>query len=498
MNALDRAILAVSPKWGADRLKNRMLADQFKAYDAAQPGRNRKTKIRNVSGTTAIHGSAESIRGQARYLDENHDIVIGILNILEQKVVGPKGISVEPMPFTVAGEKHEDFAKQLADYFQEFSTAPDTTGEMSREEMERLNCRSWLRDGEMFGKFIEGNVANFKHNTKVPLSIECLEADFLPYHKQDGERIHQGLERNQWGQPLAFHFYQNHPGSQTGFRSKTNRVSADNVLHLKYTNRLRQNRGISILHGVITRLEDLKDYEESERVAARISAVLAAYVTKAPGNTGRVQEDGERIMEMSPGMFFDGLMPGEEIGTIQSNRPSALLQPFRDSMIKAVASGSRGTASTIGQNFDGSYSAQRQEMVEGYAGYETLQRMFITKWSKPVYRRLVDMGIANGDLTPPADLDMSTVHNAIYLGPVMPWIDPDKEVKAHERSVKAGFSTEAQVIRSKGSNPQEVKRQRQQEVKENLERDLIFSSDARHENQIPPEIPEQPAQTEEE
>lgn len=491
MNILDAAILSIAPKWGADRLKNRLIAEQFKAYDAAKPGRNRKTKIRNVSGTTATHGSAESIRGQARYLDESHDIVIGILNILEQKVVGPKGISIEPMPFTVAGDKHEAFAKEISDYYQAFSMAPDTTGEMSREEMERLLCRSWLRDGEVFGKIIEGSVANFKHNTKVPLSVECLEADFLPYHKQDGERIFQGVERNQWGQALAFHFYQNHPGDMLGFRSVTNRISADNVLHLKYTNRLRQSRGVSILHGVITRLEDLKDYEESERVAARISAVLAAYVKKAPGNHSNQIADEDRIMQMSPGMFFDGLMPGEEIGTIQSNRPSALLQPFRDSMIKAIASGSRGTASTIGQNFDGSYSAQRQEMVEGYAGYEVLQRIFITKWSKKLYRRVVAIGVATGDLNPPPDLDMNTLNNAIYLGPVMPWIDPDKETKAHERSVKAGFSTEAKVIRSKGENPQEVKRQRQQEVKENKERDLIFSSDARHEVNPPPETPGQ-------
>lgn len=492
MNILDKLIAPISPGWAADRLKNRIAIDQMKAYDATKPGRTRKTRIRNVSGDTAIHGHAENIRGQARYLDESHDIVIGILNILEQKVVGPKGISVEPMPFSVTGEKHEEFAKQLSKFFETLSVAPDTTGEMSREEMERLLCRSWLRDGEVFGKFIEGNVANFKHNTKIPFSVEVLEADFLPFHKQDNNKTFQGVERNAWGQPLAYHFYQNHPGDSRGFYSKTNRIPSDNVLHLKYTNRLRQSRGISILHGVITRLEDLKDYEESERVAARISAVLAAYIKKAPdGHVGKQSE--ERLFPMAPGAFFDDLLPGEEVGTIQSNRPSALLQPFRDSMIKAVASGTRGTASTISQNFDGSYSAQRQEMVEGYAGYETLQRIFISKWSRPFYRRAIQMGITSGLLDVPLDVDVDTIFNAMYIGPVMPWIDPLKEVKANETMVKAGFSTEAKVIRSKGDNPQDVKRQRQQEVKENEEKGLVFSSDARHEVQVPiePQHPEE-------
>jgi len=484
MNWLDKTILAVAPGWGFQRAKNKTLANQMMGYDASKPGRNRKMKVDNRSGDNAIKGSAESIRGQARYLDENHDLVIGLLDKLEQKVVGPKGISIEPMPFSVSGEKHEEFAQELSKFFELLSMAPDTTGELSRAEMERLVCRSWLRDGECFGKFIEGNVANFKHNTPVPFSIELLEADFLPFHKDDFNNITQGVERNAWGQPTQYHFYRNHPGDAKSFNSKTYPIPADKVLHLKYANRLRQARGISILHGVITRLEDLKDYEESERVAARISAVLAAYIKKESDGYGAGSAaDGERLFQLSPGAVFDDLRPGEEVGTIQSNRPSALLQPFRDSMLRAVASGTRGTFSSISGQYDGSYSAQRQEMVEGYAGFETLQHMFIAKWSRPVYRRAVRMGIASGMLNPPLDLDMDTLFNAIYIGPVMPWIDPDKESKAAERNIKAGLGTEAEYIRKRGMNPQELKRQRTQEIKENKERDLIFSSDARHEMQ---------------
>lgn len=482
MNFLDKAISIVSPSWAASRLRDKLLIEQFKNYDATKPGRTRKTKIRNVSGDTAIHGHAESIRGQARYLDESHDIVTGLLNTLEQKVVGPKGINIEPMPYTVTGEKAEDLAWQITKLFEKFSIAPDTTGEYSREEMERLVCRSWLRDGEVFGKHVLGNVANYRHNTIVPMSVELLESDFLPYHKTDlGKGVFQGIERNNWGQPLAYHFYKHHPGDMRGFNSSTIRVSSDFVQHLKYTNRLRQGRGISILHSVITRLEDLKDYEESERVAARISAILAAYIKKNGGPGGMPNQEGDRVIPMAPGAFFDGLMPGEDVGTIQSNRPSTLLQPFRDAMLRAVAKGTRGTHSTISGQFDGNYSSQRQEMVEGYAGYETLQRIFITKWSKPFYRKFIDIAILSGLLDVPADVDMDSIYNAFYFGPVMPWIDPQKEMTANEKGIRAGVTTEAEVIRSKGKNPQEVKNQRAAEVKRNAELDLVFSSDARHE-----------------
>lgn len=483
MNWLDKSILSIAPAWGAERIKNKIIAEKMLGYDAAKPGRTRKMKVDNRNGDSAIHGSAASIRGQARYLDENHDIVVGLLDKLEQKVVGPKGISVEPMPFTVAGEKHEKFAQELSRFFEKLSMAPDTTGTLTRGQVEQMVCRTWLRDGECFGKYIEGNVANFKHNTPIPFSVELLEPDFLPFTRNDKTNITQGIERNAWGQPLAFHFLKSHPGGNVGYSSETSRVPADRVQHIKLSKRIGQGRGMSILHAVITRLEDLKDYEESERVAARISAVLAAYIKKAPDGYGAEKPEEDRLFQMSPGMFFDNLMPGEEVGTIQSNRPSALLQPFRDSMLRAVASGTRGTFSSISGQFDGNYSSQRQEMVEGYAGYEFLQNTFIAQWSRPFYRRAIKMGIASGMINVPLDIDQDTIYNAVYLTPVMPWIDPNKESQAYERNVQAGFSTEAEVIRSKGKNPEEVKRQRAQEIAKNKELDLVFSSDARHELQ---------------
>jgi capsid protein len=122
-------------------------------------------------------------------------------------------------------------------------------------------------------------------------------------------------------------------------------------------------------------------------------------------------------------------------------------------------------------------------MVEGYAGYESLQQIFIGKWSRPFYRRALRLGIAAGLIEVPADIDPDTIFNAVYLCPVMPWIDPEKESKANERNIKMGIETEAAVVRSKGKNPQEVKRQRMKEIQFNKDNDLIFSSDARHELQ---------------
>jgi capsid protein len=53
----------------------------------------------------------------------------------------------------------------------------------------------------------------------VPLKLQVLEADFLDTsHNEDfsnGGRIRQGIEFNQRGQRVAYHFYKDHPGERS-------------------------------------------------------------------------------------------------------------------------------------------------------------------------------------------------------------------------------------------------------------------------------------------
>jgi capsid protein len=90
------------------------------------------------------------------------------------------------------------------------------------------------------------------------------------------------------------------------------------------------------------------------------------------------------------------------------------------------------------------------------------------------------MGLLSGVLKPPRDVDMSTVYNAVYQGPVMPWINPVHEANAWKLLVEAGFADESEVARARGRNPQELKRSRTSEIETNRAKGLVFSSDAYH------------------
>ncbi|WP_368900359.1 phage portal protein [Mixta calida] len=480
MNIFERALGAIAPGWAVARARNRLM---LQAYEAAHPSRLHKAKREGRSADTAVFAAGTSLREQARWLDENHDIVIGLLDKLEERVVGAEGIQVEPQPLDRDGNLHEEFATQLAALWSEWSVRPEVTGMFTRAEMERLLLRSALRDGEVFSQLVRGPVTGLQHATQVQFSIEMLEADFVPFNinSTSGQQIRQGVIVNSWGRPTGYRVYKNHPAGLYGFGSELKTISAQNMLHLAMRKRLHQLRGVSLLHGVITRLSDIKDYEESERVAARIAAALGFYIKRGDAATYDSDGDGpekkRRHFDIAPGMIFDDLEPGEDIGMIESNRPNVHLHEYRNGQLRAVASGTRSNYSSIARDYNGTYSSQRQELVEGFEGYNVLQNWFVGQYSRPVYRAFVDMARLSG-LKIPADVDPASVRNAIYLGPVMPWIDPAKESDSWKSIVRGGAGTEAEWVRARGRSPAEIKRQRLREMEFNRQHGLVFDSDA--------------------
>ncbi|KFC13126.1 phage portal protein [Trabulsiella guamensis ATCC 49490] len=489
MGFIEKTLGVISPGWAAARAKNRM---RLKAYEAASPSRLHKASRESRSADTAVFMAGTSLREQARWLDENHDLVIGILDKMEDRVIGAHGIHVEPQPLDMEGNLHADFASQISALWAEWSVRPEVTGMFTRPESERLLLRSALRDGEVFTQLLRGTVAGLQHATPVQFSMEMLEADFVPMNLNSaaGQQIRQGIILNAWGRPTGYKVYKNHPASMTGFSTGLKTIPADSMLHIAMRKRLHQVRGISILHGVITRLADIKDYEESERVAARVAASLGMYIKRGDAATFdtddyETSEDGQKYQryDFSPGMIYDGLEPGEEIGVIESNRPNAHLYEFRNGQLRAVAAGTRGSYSSIARDYNGTYSSQRQELVEGFEGYNVLQQWFVGQYSRPVYRAWLAMALMTLDIPP--EVDKRTLYNASYLGPVMPWIDPVKEVAAWKGILRGGAGTEAEWVRARGQSPQEVKRQRVRETEFNRKHDLVFDSDAANDKGVP-------------
>ncbi|MFQ2802913.1 phage portal protein [Aeromonas caviae] len=478
MNAVDKLLGFISPRWAANRMHDRL---RMHAYEAAMPSRTHNAKRERRGANQAVQASAVSLREQARALDENHDIVIGLLDKLEERIVGGKGIQIEPQPRDVNGLLLDDLAKEIRRRWAAWSLKPETTGTFTRPAMERLVCRTWLRDGEMFGRRLLGTVPGYKHHSDTPYSIELLEPDFVPFeYNQVADGVRQGIKIDAWRRPKSYFVMFDHPGEMQGYRYRTKEIDASEMYHLALRKRIHQLRGVTLLHGVITRLADLKSVEEAERVAARISASLAFYIKKETPDGYRETDEKQpqRMIDITPGTTFDDLRPGEDVGVIQSNRPNTALNVWRAGQLRSSCAGTRSQYSSVARDYDGTYSAQRQELVEGWEGFAVLQDDFVAQWSRPVFRDwlLAETLRSKDPLVLPPELDPKTLFDAIYLAPVMPWIDPEREANGWKAVIRGSAGTVTEWIRARNKNPDEVRDQRLSELEWEKQNNIIADS----------------------
>lgn len=470
-----------------------------RSHEAAQPSRNRKF-ARDTAGPNGIVGQgAAALRGLARDMERNNDIGRGALRTLVQNTVGPNGIGIEPQPRRMDGSIHREYAERLRELHREWRQKPEVTGLYTDSALQRMKAAAWLRDGEVFTQHIIGPVAGLVHASTVPYSQEVFEADFVPLDLSDGDMLVQGIRKNAWGRPISYFVYKGNPkesGTLAAGKAGMKEVDAARITHLARRDRIGQLRGISEFASVFNRLQDIKEYEDSERIAAKVAAALTAYVKKTSpegydADAAAVDADGNvqpRNLNMAPGMIIDGLAVGEEIGMIDSKRPNPNVVTFRQGQLRAYAAGIGATFSSISRSYDGTFSAQRQELVEGWVNYATLTDEFVGQDIAPGYRFFVMAAHLSGAAPMPKDLKPGTWDDALYIAQSMPWIDPLKEANAYVTLVQAGFASEVEVIRKRGQNPRDLLEQVRTWRGEVKDAGLVFNSDAAHD--VAPAAPE--------
>ena len=478
LNPIDRMVAFLSPAAGVRRLAARNVLNQ---YEAAKPSRLRKLLRDARSPNAQVQQGATTLRALARNLEQNHDIARGALRVLVNNVVGPNGIGIEPQPRRSDGTIHVEYAKALRDAWRNWQITPEVTHRHHWSKVQRLVAKTWLRDGEGFTQRLIGSVPGLDHGTRVPYSLELIEADMVPMDYHDAERgIQQGIERNTWGKATAYFTYKEFPGGEAHSKRsyQMKRVDANRMHHIASVDRIGQMRGVSEFASVITRLEDIKDYEESERIAAKVAASLTAYVKKGSPDMHPDVASGEaRELQMTPGMIIDSLGVGEEIGMIDSNRPNPNLITFRMGQLRAVAAGLGGSYSSIARDYSGTYSSQRQELVEQWIHYAVLTDEFVGQFVQPVWQDFVVAAHLSGVVPIPRDVDPDSADDALFVGQSMPWIDPLKEALAWHSLVQDGFASEVEVIRKRGANPRDVLEQIAAHRQECKDKGLVFGSD---------------------
>jgi len=123
--------------------------------------------------------------------------------------------------------------------------------------------------------------------------------------------------------------------------------------------------------------------------------------------------------------------------------------------LRAATAGIGVSYSTATHDYDGTYSSQRQELIEARLAYDAMRKHYVAGFLRPVWRRFVQ-GAQLGGLVQVATADPETLFDFETVAPPAPWIDPQKEARADEISLSTGLESRHGLIRKRGGDPQRV------------------------------------------
>lgn len=456
MDALEKAIAALSPKWAASRAYYRSTLELARAYDAAKTGRRTDGWVTSGSSANAEVGPAAArIRGRARDLVRNNPFASIAVRKLAAKTIGT-GI----VPRLRAGTEDTAARRFAADEWAAFVDHADPEGRTSFYGLLHLAARSWFESGEVLLRLVPRSAA---WKLRVPLQVQVLEGDFLDGAKTEalatGGAVIQGVEYDAAGRRAAYWLFDEHPGDsglsllRTSLRSR--RVPAAEILHLFEPLRPGQARGVSVFTPVTIRMRDVDDYDDAEIARKKVAACFAAFVkreggpakgTLAPATTDAA---GRRIENLAPALV-QYLSLGESVDFANPPAADGYVE-FMRTQLHAIAAGVGVTYEMLtGDLSQVNYSSLRAGMVDFWDLVDHWQwNVVIPQVCQPVWARVGALAAALGRRDPAAPW------TAVWTPPRRRWVDPVKEVGATRDAVRSGLVTQREAIAEQGWDPDE-------------------------------------------
>lgn len=446
-NLIDKAIRIVSPKLFTKRMAYKYQAEVISTHMRRYEGASHSRRTAgwhtpNTSATAEINNDLVFLRNRSRDLCRNNPYAINAKREIANNMVGT-GIIPKSMGLTKTQQKRLDAAfKTWAE-----STACDYDGHLNFYGLQLLAVKTLVESGECIVR---------KHivpGLDFPLQLQVLEPDFIDTRKYtaqmpDGGYIYYGVEFNKENKIVAYWLYEHHPGDTMQLSLNSNRIPADEIVHLFEKERPGQFRGIPFSHAAMLRLKDLDDYEDAQLVRQKIAACFTVFVTDPEG--APPDKAGDQLEKVEPGII-EYLPPGK---TVTMANPPDAGQNY-DNYVKSVL---RSIAAAYGMDYvtlTGDLTAVN--FSSGRMGWLKFHRnVSVWQWSM-----LVPMFC---DKTWGWFIQIANIMGVVkqikvaasWTPPRRELIDPVKEVEGMEKAVQMGLTSLPAVIRSNGDDPEEV------------------------------------------
>lgn len=446
--------------------------------------------IQNSSADAELSLSLTQLRARSRQLVRDAGYAKRAKVLIQNNVVG-SGVGIQANVSSTRGAKRQPLNDAIEAAFRAWSRARHchTGAVLHFHEIERMAMGQVFEAGEVIIRMHNRAMPG----SRVPLALEIIEAERLAdeYTTPGGavpSNVRMGVELDDYFRPVAYWIREGHPGDLRGSMlnsQRFTRVPADQILHLKITDRWPQTRGEPWMHAAIRKLHDMDEYSGAELTAARASANYFGTIESTDENPlgAETQADGEQFYQMEAGII-QKLDPGEKFQFHTPNRPNAALDAFMRYMLREVAAGIGVSYESLSRDYSQSnYSSSRLALLDDRDLWRVLQQWWIRTFREPLHsvflQRAVLAGAVPGLTSEQYFVDPDRYEAVRWKLRGWTWVDPTKEVNAYKEAVKAGFTTVTKVIEQTGAGDdiEDVIEQREHELELMEEAGLRFDTD---------------------
>lgn len=471
--AIDRAIAMLNPKRAFERKAYR---NAYFGYDAATPTRKDLPFPWDGRAEGMNRASRTTLRARARDLERNSDLMSGVLEALDNNIIG----STIVMQSQSGNKKLNDRIEALwAEWTNQENC--DVTETQSFTEMLRMILRRYWVDGGVLVLYC------INEDKQIPLQLQVREVDDLatgdyPMKPNGNIVFADGVEMTKQGKPLAY--WLNSYSPDTMETTVPERVPADRVTFLWEKDRPSQFREITRLGKTVVRVKDLEDYNQAVAFQQKTLACTSVFVEKEDTSVGfqpgRVANDGKngRIEQIQAGSV-NYMNTGEKVKTLVPTGQAAEFDDYMATQMRIIAASQGLSLEGTTRNVDRvNYSSARQNLIADDKTYSKVKTYLEEHLLRVVYKKFVNVCYLAGLLDGYGfDPNNPAMYRAKWLTEGMPWIDPLKEAQANIIGLQNNTMTLQEICARDGKDWEEVLDQRELENKEMAKRGLVMTSE---------------------
>lgn len=409
---------------------------------------------------------------RSRDLSKNNSDYIKWLAMREINVVGSKGITLMLKVKNPDGGDDSFANKVIEDHWWRWGMKRNRfcvhDGSMDWRELCSFVDMCLARDGECFVRMIRGAENPYLFSLQV---IDSLDIDMnYNIESYQGTHIVMGIEFDEKDRPTAYHRIITRPG--TDF-SKRERIPASDIIHVFRTRFAGQVRGYPIAVGAILDLNMAQNYKETSLVGARAAAAQMGIWEpdcKSPGAinpTAKSNDDGPPEMDVQPGRIIKGKL-GWKFTQFTPTQPIAGFAPFLKAIYRSIANGLLVAYNYFANDLEGvNFSSLRAGTLAERDSWKIDQQVLICSFVEPIFAEWLKYFLLSGQSKLPF-IKYSKFLADSWQPRRWEWVDPSKDVTSKQLQLICGMTSLHRVFAETGDDYDEIKAEREQEIKDGM------------------------------